>query len=431
MLVPFVIDLNCLEPDPKWSQPTERACYNSLLDVWQKSGLLAYDGAEVKSSNLFQAIKEKLPPKYRLRYQAALNEYPLLSIPDWDGHVAASKLPIISTVADVVLINDKFAQSEFSFDDDCDEALQQINNKEVSVCRLQSAAYSKLFKDAIHTASKIIAPGLSNKELWNQRFRPLAMATINPVKKINIVDRYAISQLMLPKLLSSSSEVRLNANDVIEEITRFRSTDSPNHVAVDNKILYSLTSKLIKSIPKEKSGLENFLLFLDQSATGPRTVEICSSWTKELLHGDSSHMIRRLERELSSQTNPFSIKNNSNILRVVKESISKSMDDITERVREIMNNLPYRNINRVVIYMVDDSYFGKQSHDRYIRFGKYVWSIGLGLKIFEGERTSERSDAFFKTDSKDYQAVEDVLKNVMKMNSDKSMPLVERRVIEV
>jgi hypothetical protein len=31
MLIPFVIDVDSLAPDPKWSPPTERACYNSLL----------------------------------------------------------------------------------------------------------------------------------------------------------------------------------------------------------------------------------------------------------------------------------------------------------------------------------------------------------------------------------------------------------------
>jgi len=430
MLVPFAIDLNCLEPDPQWSHPTERACYNGLLDVWQNSGLLAYDGAEVKRSNLMQAIKEKLPPKYRLRFEAALNAYPLLSIPDWDGTVAASAIPVISTVADVILIKDQFAISEFSFDDDCDEILREINNKEISVCRLQSVAYSKLFNDAIHAANKIIDPGVLNKDLWDQRFRPLAMATTNPAKKINIVDRYTISQLMFPKPLSGSTESRLIAHDVIEEINRFRSEGNPNRVVADDNALHRLIPKLINSIPREKSGLENFLSLLDQTATGQRTVEICSAWTKELLYGESAHMIKRLEYDLSRKPLRFNFSEHSGIKDIVIKSIKKSLDDISERVLEIMHNLPMKNINRVVVYMVNDSHFGKHSHDRFVRFGKYVWSIGIGLKIFEGERTAERSDAFFKTDSNDYQVVERILKDVEKVNSH-GKALVDRRTIEL
>jgi hypothetical protein len=59
-----------------------------------------------------------------------------------------------------------------------------------------------------------------------------------------------------------------------------------------------------------------------------------------------------------------------------------------------------------------------------------VWNIGLGLKIFEGECTKERSNAFFTTETNEFKAIERILKNVKNDNA-KGECLVERRVIDV
>ncbi len=110
------------------------------------------------------------------------------------------------------------------------------------------------------------------------------------------------------------------------------------------------------------SGLERFLRLLDEDATGQRHVTIYSAWTADL-SGENR----------------------------------KSIDDIETELRAVLCKLPYRNIKRIKVFMVPNTAFRDDGHDRFIRFGDYAWDIGLGLEVLDGAYSAKKSSAGFKS----------------------------------
>ena len=108
------------------------------------------------------------------------------------------------------------------------------------------------------------------------------------------------------------------------------------------------------------SGLARFLRMLDRTASGKRTVTVFSQWTQEL-NRDST-----------------------------------SIADIEGELRQILTELPNNRIS-LKVYMVKKDDFKRDSHDRFIRFGDYLWDIGSGLEVFEGAHAPRWSAASFKT----------------------------------
>lgn len=309
MLVPFVIDADSLAPDPAWTPTQQRACYNGLLDVWQRTGLLAHDGNTLHGSRLHQAV-QALPQSVRPRWQEVLERAPLLITPEWNGKVSTVTLGDFAEVAQLALVDDARAEVEFGFIDDCDEALQPINGIDISVCRLLSAGQAQAFKAATALAGTHIEAGDKFQATWDARFKALARA---PIKIVSIVDRYAIDQ----------------------------------HIA---------------HAQNQLSGLERFLRLLDGDATGQRHVTIYSAWTAELSGANR-----------------------------------KSIDDIETELRAVFGRLPCKNIKRIKFFMVPNTSFRDDGHDRFIRFGDYVWDIGLGLEVLDGAYSAKRSSAGFKS----------------------------------
>ncbi len=309
MLVPFVIDADSLAPDQAWTPTQQRACYNGLLDLWRRSGLLTHDGAVLHGSRLHQAVLA-LPQSVRPRWQEVLERSPLLATPGWNCNVSPASLGDFATVAQLALVDDARAEVEFSFDEDCDEALQSVNGMDVSVCRLLAAGQAKAFQAATALAGAHIEVGDTFQATWDARFSALAKA---PIKLVSIVDRYAIGQ----------------------------------HIACPQ-------SKL--------SGLERFLRLLDNDATGQRHMTIYSAWTADL-SGDNR----------------------------------KTIDDIEAELRVVFGRLTRKNVKRIKVFMVPNSGFRDDGHDRFVRFGDYVWDIGLGLEVFDGAFSAKRSSASFKS----------------------------------
>lgn len=110
------------------------------------------------------------------------------------------------------------------------------------------------------------------------------------------------------------------------------------------------------------SGLERFLRLLDSDATGQRHVTIYSAWTADLSGANR-----------------------------------KSIDDIETELRAVFGRLPYKNIKRIKVFMVPNTGFRDDGHDRFIRFGDYVWDIGLGVEVLDGAYSAKRSSAGFKS----------------------------------
>jgi len=309
MLVPFVIDADSLAPDQAWTPTQKRACYNGLLDVWLRTGLLAYDGDSLPASRLHQAVKA-LPQDVRPRWQEVLARAPLLTTPQWNGSVSATTLGDFTGVAQLALVDDTCAEVEFGFDEDCDEALRSVNGIDVSVCRLLAAGQANAFQTANTLAGKHIEAGDTFHATWDARFKTLAIA---PIEHVSVVDRYAVGQHMV------CPQTRL-------------------------------------------SGLERFLRLLDTDATGRRHVTIYSAWTADL----------------SGETR-------------------KTIDDIEAELRVVFGKLPRKNIKRIKVFMVPNTGFRNDGHDRFVRFGDYVWDIGVGLEVFDGAYAAKRSSAGFKS----------------------------------
>jgi hypothetical protein len=309
MLVPFVIDAASLEPDTTLPASTQRSCYDNLLDVWQRIGLLVCDSDSLSTSRLHIAV-QTLPQSVRPRWQEVLERFPLLTAPNWNGCVSQATLRDFANVAQLALVDDVRATVEFGLDDDHDELQQRIDDITVSVRRLFGAAQSLAFQTATALAGTHIEAGDTFQKIWDVRFKALAIA---PIKIISVVDRYAIEQH------SAHSQTDL-------------------------------------------SGLERFLRLLDSDATGPRHVTIYSAWTADL-SGESR----------------------------------KTIDDIEYELRIVFGRLPCRNIKRIQVVMVPNSGFRADGHDRFIRFGDYVWDIGLGLEVLDGAYSKKRSSAGFKS----------------------------------
>lgn len=309
MLVPFVIDADSLAPDPAWTPTQQRACYNGLLNVWQRAGLLAHDGESLHGSRLHQAV-QALPQNVRPLWQEVLERSPLLTAPAWNGNVSAATLDDFSITAQLAMVDDARAEVEFGFSDDCDEASRSATGIDVSVCRLLAAGQAQAFQIATALAGAHIEAGDRFQATWDTRFRALAKA---PIKLVSIVDRYAVGQHM--------------------------------------------------ACPQTKlSGLERFLRLLDSGAAVPRYVTIYSAWTAEL-SGENR----------------------------------KTIDDIETELRVVFGKLPCKNVKRIKVFMVPNTGFRDDGHDRFIRFGDYVWDIGLGLEVFDGAFSAKRSSASFKT----------------------------------
>lgn len=110
------------------------------------------------------------------------------------------------------------------------------------------------------------------------------------------------------------------------------------------------------------SGLERFLRLLDSNATGPRHLTVYSAWTAEL-SGENK----------------------------------KTIDDIEKELRLVFSRLTNKKVQRINVYMVPNTGFRDDGHDRFVRFGDYVWDIGLGLEVFDGAFAVRRSSAGFKS----------------------------------
>ncbi len=227
MLVPFVIDVDSLAPDPGWTQAQIKTCHQSLLDIWQRIGILKHDADSFETSRLKQAVL-RLPPNIRPQWLAMLaRNRPLPCGNDWDGSITRNNINQLGVIAQVALVEDIRAEEDFGLSEEALSFSDQ-STPNMEVCRILSAAHAKTFQDAVAKSTTHIEPKETFRDIWTHRFKSLACA---PIKNIAIVDRYAIEQLF-----------------------------NPPH--------------------QQLSGLDRFLRLLDADASGIRHVTLYSSWAK-------------------------------------------------------------------------------------------------------------------------------------------------------
>lgn len=234
MLVPFVVDVESLEPDQAWSHATLRACHHQLLDVWRRVGILVHDGAHFEKSSFYRAISD-LPPTLKIMWLEMAKQLP--SVPcarHWDGIVSPSHVQALCSDAALALVDDTRAEVEFGFTDDQDEVpFAKMEDRDFIICRLQAAQHTSVVQEAFSIAQRNIEIGESHQDIWKLRFRSLASAPSPDLKRIAIVDRFAVERH------DRCSQDKL-------------------------------------------SGLERFLRLLDKDAGGPRYVTLYSALTHKL-----------------------------------------------------------------------------------------------------------------------------------------------------
>lgn len=310
MLVPFAIDAGSLAPDPAWSPAQQKAYHQAVLKAWQQIGVLVHEGQTYSASRTKVAI-DALPAKLLPLWQELIEHLPLLPGPaGWDGVVENSRSCLDCLCGNVrtTLVDDATAEAAFSIDEG-DLYLCPATHPDLEICRFIAAGSSKAFGMALALSGAHIEAGQNYGQLWAERFALLAKA---PIKTVQIVDRYAVSQ---------------------------------HYESPQDKL----------------SGFERFLRLLDADASGNRHVALYSAWTPEL--------------------NAKQVK----------------IDAVRDELKAVLTRLPNHHVKRIKLYMLPNGAFGDVHHDRFIRFGEYVWDIGIGVKVFEGAYVPQRSAASFKT----------------------------------
>lgn len=257
--MPFAIDAESLAPDGGWTTAQQIACHKGLLETWQRIGILVHDGQEFQSSRIKASI-DALPQKLLPLWQELLERLPVLPCrPEWDGLARSDHgcLDILSASAHVALLDDTKAEVEFGLAE-ADISKSLASYPTLEICRILAAAQAQTFHRAFALSGQHIPRGQTYQDLWQARFASLAKA---PIKRISIVDRYAVSQ----------------------------------HY----------------ECPQERlSGLARFLRLLDGDASGKRYVTLFSAWTHELnqkgvrledVQEEVISMLRRLPRGLVKQ----------------------------------------------------------------------------------------------------------------------------------
>ena len=184
MLVPFVIDADSLAPDQALSA-TVRQCHRDLLDIWRRIGLLVHDGERFEDSGLCRAV-EGLPQHLRLLWQAMLKRTPPISCRNgWDGVVTPKVAEKICSVAAIALVDDTRAEADFGLKEDQDEtAVLAVDDQRLVVCRLLAANHAAF--DTIAMSERHIEAGEGYQAIWDTRFRSLATAPTEFVKRFRL-----------------------------------------------------------------------------------------------------------------------------------------------------------------------------------------------------------------------------------------------------
>lgn len=245
MLVPFTVDPSSLASDPLWTPAQVQGYHQSLLDVWGQYGLLVQRFDATDATGFLAAI-DSLPQKQKLLWQAACQAYPLHIVnAGWNGSISRNEMHLTQSLCDLALIEDAAAEIEFGFaPDDLSKPFGVPDP--IELCRFIAADKALSFRRAGVLAGVHIEPGDSYEKTWKARFHGLAIA---PIKRISIVDRYAVSR-------------------------HFGHTQSAE---------------------TGLSGLERFLKLLDMDSPCPRYIALYSAWTSDI----SQMLIGDIKRELS------------------------------------------------------------------------------------------------------------------------------------
>jgi len=220
-------------------------------------------------------------------------------------------------------------------------------------------------------------------------------------KTVTVCRSGALSQTRLLSRNELLANQHIKKDTLIEDVweSRFRSIIEANHVhdlfIVDR---YAISQLFLNGDLKRGhnlSGLQRFFVWITKSAKSKKSITLYAS-DKDFRSKD----VKKLYGE-SYEVNEGEIK-----------------FYLTKFINE--NNLPLNFIKKFKVIVVGDKKFGEFAHDRFFRMGKYIWDIGCGLEIFQGDyqegcekiRVDKNHSASFKSFPllvRDYKDIEDNL----------------------
>lgn len=214
MLVPFAIEAEAIAGEAHWTPRELRAHHDALLRAWKRIGLFVFDGEHLSNSRLRQAIDDiDEGSVLRGRWNDFVQRVPALAGGQhWAGHLDVAALDGLSKVARICFTRDAKA--------DALEAEAQAVGLELLTLARTGACNG--FALGERDAAMHIRQGDGAREVWERRFAPLAATTSDRLKRISIVDSYAITRHII---------------DQKEELTRFltylsASSQRAKHVSV-------------------------------------------------------------------------------------------------------------------------------------------------------------------------------------------------------
>ncbi len=214
MLVPFAIEADAIAGEVHWTPRELRGHHDALLRAWKRIGLFVFDGEHLSNSRLRQAIDGVGEGSVlRGRWNDFVQRVPVVAGGQhWTGHLDVTTLDGLSKVAKICYARD--AQVEAL------EAEAQALTLELLT--LAGTGACNGFTAGEQAAAQHIRQGDAAREVWEQRFAPLAAAASDRLKRISIVDPYVVTRHVVEKK---------------EELTRFltylsTSSQKTRHVSV-------------------------------------------------------------------------------------------------------------------------------------------------------------------------------------------------------
>jgi len=192
MIVPFRIDPASFIADLHDLFPSqERRSHEDLLEIWERNGLLVYNGNEINQSYLLQNIKN-LPADLRKNWELAIMKLPRIKSKNtnWDGCVSKKNVLTFLENPSIVIIQEDLAVKEFDIPEKEYSLIVKTSTGNIEVLKFPFISRSEVFKKSKLLYNSHINTKEPFEKIWMERFHWLSAA--ENVHHVSVIDRYAL-----------------------------------------------------------------------------------------------------------------------------------------------------------------------------------------------------------------------------------------------
>lgn len=211
MLVPFAIEADALVGEAHWSPRELRGHHTALLAAWKRIGLFVFDREFLSNSSLKQVIDTSLEGSVMHGlWHGFVERVPSIPGGDtWPGTMDAAVIPGLAGVVRVC----------FTKDASVDQFEAAAKALDLELLTIAGAGGCLGFSLGERRAAAVITQGEQVRNVWSQRFAPLAAARTDKLKQVSVVDPYSIQRQVVDgkvglarflSLLSESAQSRKN-----------------------------------------------------------------------------------------------------------------------------------------------------------------------------------------------------------------------------